>query len=160
MDHLQSLHLHESTEWSVYEVFLKSPPLVEEGLQTIELLDTSVWINLSVATLTLQQKEEWVNSWNSLLYLTWFWFAAGISQNYPAELFTFAIHFPQSQFLTAHHHHAFPAPTTPPSQCLSLFYSVGTVIQLLKFSFIWLNYLKKYTQWTKIRMLSIYPLWL
>lgn len=45
MDHLQSLHLHESTEWSVYEVFLKSPPLVEEGLQTIELLDKSLCLN-------------------------------------------------------------------------------------------------------------------
>lgn len=56
--HLKYLHLHE-IGWSMYEILLKFPPPVGEGLQTIELLDKCLnKFHISIATLTMQQ--EWI----------------------------------------------------------------------------------------------------
>lgn len=67
MDHLQSLHSHISIQWSTHVTFLKFPLSAGEGLWTFDFLNK--WVNVCIATLTLQQKEEWlpdIPSWSIL----------------------------------------------------------------------------------------------
>lgn len=112
----------------------------------------SVWTNLPIATLTLQQ--EWIPE-----------MPCSIPENLCSICSCHLLKWPNSTFLICCPlpSDCFQQPTITRHFQLQLLLHLSTFyysLILLKFCLIWLNYLKKYIQWTKIRMFSIYPPWL
>lgn len=82
--------------------------------------------NLSIATLTLQQKKEWIAEIPCSIPEIFYCLQLP-SIKITQHCFSHLLHTFLRVFSTAHHP-AFPAPTTLPSPCLALF-SVDTVIR-------------------------------